>query len=551
MRDPYGLFPLDVAHYGRLDDYTALVDYIYQSAIKESIRLGIRRIGATKEPFSFGLVPETKKRFEQVLKKFVTGISATILRGTETEWIKSAEKNDVLVNALFKNSRLTPDQLSEFMDRNLSALETFQKRKVNGMGLSDRVWRLGEQFQQEMEMSIDIGIGDGRSAAQLSRDIRQNLQNPDKLFRRVRDKHGVLQLSKNAAAYHPGQGVYRSSYKNAMRLTRTEINMAYRTADYERYNQLPQIRGIEVVLSNNHPVPDICDDLKGKYPKDFIFRGWHPQCRCHTITILASEADQDKMLDAILSGEDPFSVPITNPVTSPPKGLSDWLSTNKDRIQNWKSNPYFMQDNPEYIKDAMKSAVPKPGTVKSIPVVKKPVASKSVFEKVTEYETEIRNNSKFESSKWWDQNGNEIGSKTGGESSIAFTDSELKTFKDAIFTHNHPSGAKFKKGQMEMIGRSLSSADVLLAMNSNLSEMRAVTPYYNFIIKRPAAGWPDLQEAREIINSINSNLTSENMSLIMKLNKESFTKEELTHWHKVWKEFSKKTGVIYYKERIK
>lgn len=102
-----------------------------------------------------------------------------------------------------------------------------------------------------------------------------------KLFRRVRDEHGELQLSKRAAVFHPGRGVYRSSYKNARRLAATETNIAYMTADYERWQQLDFVVGIEIKLSNNHtlngvPFTDICDDLKGRYPKDFKFTGWHP-----------------------------------------------------------------------------------------------------------------------------------------------------------------------------------------------------------------------------------------------------------------------------------
>ena len=73
----------------------------------------------------------------------------------------------------------------------------------------------------------------------MSRDVRRYLRNPDKLFRRVRDKHGNLRLSKAAKAYHPGRGVYRSSYRNALRLTATENNMAYRTADHLRWQQQP------------------------------------------------------------------------------------------------------------------------------------------------------------------------------------------------------------------------------------------------------------------------------------------------------------------------
>ena len=142
-----------------------------------------------------------------------------------------------------------------------------------------------------MELALDIGIGEGRSAAELSRDVRRYLNHPERLFRRVRDKHGNLVLSQAAKAFNPGQGVYRSSFKNARRLTATETNMAYRKADNERWQQLFFVVGFEVKLSNNHsingvPFTDICDELAGKYPKTFVFTGWHPLCRCYTVPIL-------------------------------------------------------------------------------------------------------------------------------------------------------------------------------------------------------------------------------------------------------------------------
>jgi hypothetical protein len=91
--------------------------------------------------------------------------------------------------------------------------------------------------------------------------------------------------------YHPGAGVYRSSYKNALRLARTETNMAYHLSDSARRSQIPFILGVRVVLSGAHPRYDICDSLKGDYPKGFVFTGWHPQCICHSETILAKRED--------------------------------------------------------------------------------------------------------------------------------------------------------------------------------------------------------------------------------------------------------------------
>jgi len=189
--------------------------------------------------------------------------------------------------------------------RNADALEAFLARKSgpNGLDLSQRVWNYHNQFHFEIENNLAMGIKEGRPAAQMASDQKQYLAEPDSLFRRIRDFEGNLVLSKVAMEYNSGQGVYRSSYKNALRLERTETNMAYRSADNDRYARSKLILGYEVKLSDRHPTFDICDHLKGKYPKDFKFIGWHPQCLCYTVSILPSTAEYDKFEDALLSGK--------------------------------------------------------------------------------------------------------------------------------------------------------------------------------------------------------------------------------------------------------
>lgn len=68
--------------------------------------------------------------------------------------------------------------------------------------------------------TIDLRIG--LSADEMTRELRQFLVHPDKLFRRVRDEHGNLVLSKRAAEFHPSQGVYRSPYQNQVVCNRTK-----------------------------------------------------------------------------------------------------------------------------------------------------------------------------------------------------------------------------------------------------------------------------------------------------------------------------------------
>ena len=236
----------------------------------------------------------------------------------------------------------------------MEALAAFQQRKVNGLGLSDRVWNLTDRFKTELELALDVGIGEGRSAQQISRDVRGYLNQPDKLFRRVRDKHGNLKLSKAAAAYHPGQGVYRSSYKNALRMARTEVNMAYHAADYESWIDNPLVIGIEVILSNNHtcngkPFVDICDYLKGKYPKAFKFTGWHPQCRCIAIPVTPSKDEVIEYVKAQIAGKDVSNWKFKGEVKDMPKTFTGWMKENAERVERMKSKPYFITDNEEWV----------------------------------------------------------------------------------------------------------------------------------------------------------------------------------------------------------
>lgn len=202
-----------------------------------------------------------------------------------------------------------------------------------------------------MELGFDLGLGEGKSAAQLSRDLRSYLNDPDKLFRRVRDKHGNLQLSKNAKKYQPGAGVYRSSYKNAMRLTRTEVNMAYRSSDYETNQQLDFVVGFEVRRSNNIFSCDICESLKGRYPKTFKFVGWHPQCRCHCIAITASQEEFIEHEKKLLAGDSSI-LKSKNEVYDIPRNFNYWVNDNQERIDNAKRKPYFLTENAKLIKAA-------------------------------------------------------------------------------------------------------------------------------------------------------------------------------------------------------
>lgn len=392
----------DAAHYRRTEAYARQIEKLCNLAASEYASLaGTLFQPDLNKPFNFDDYPQTKKAAAQVTQGLAKKIQSVIVRGTATEWRAACDKNDAFLNSILRTSRLTREEAQQYQARNLEALQSFQQRKVEGLGLSQRVWKYVGDIKDTIELGIDVGLGEGRSAQQLSKDLRQCLQQPDKLFRRVRDKYGNLRLSKAAALYHPGQGVYRSSARNAQRLARTEVNMAYRQAEYLRWQQLDFVVGIRIWLSNNHtvldskgrpqPLVDICDELKGDYPKTFRFVGWHPQCRCQVTPILSDydeyNKDRGNRLKAIVRGQAYKSMPSRRQVTAMPENFTQYIDSIRERAKGWKSQPYYIRDNFNggTIEGGLKAGVAE--TMKGASQTSKPIKNNS--KPCTEYDTEI------------------------------------------------------------------------------------------------------------------------------------------------------------------
>ncbi len=311
--------------------------------------------------FAFSQYPAISERIRELTDEISAGIETAIVNGVEAQWTLSNNKNSELANVVFgvKSARNLPKAIQQrYYTTNENARHAFLARKNAGMSLSGRVWNLTEQFKEELELALDCGIRSGRSADELSRVVRRYLNNPTALFRRVRNEFGVLELSKRAKAYHPGQGVYRSAYKNARRLTATETNIAYRTSDFLRWQSFDFVVGIQIKLSNNHtlngmPFVDICDDLAGFYPKWFKFTGWHPLCRCYAVPVFKSEKEMREDTERILSGMEPIAPSeSTMAIKEYPSQLNKWIEKNKDRIHKAAAKgtlPYFIRDNQQII----------------------------------------------------------------------------------------------------------------------------------------------------------------------------------------------------------
>lgn len=369
----------------RTEGYAAEVRAIYLEAMGEIINLVKGTELEDGKPFSFAEYGYSEE-VTPILRNMYSRTYQVIRGGVQKEWLQSNEHNDELVKSVFGEHSIEDHHFARYFLRNKEAMDAFFARKTGeeGLNLSQKVWKYNGMFKEELENALDLAIGEGTPANRLATKIKGYLQEPDKFYRRFRVKIGEDEngnpiygriwkrriwdkesesykwVNDDPKKYHPGQGVYRSSYRNAQRLARTETNIAYREADFTRWQQLDFVVGVEIKLSNNHPVWDICDDLKGVYPKGFKWVGWHPNCRCYMVPVLAKEEELDQMLDQILNGEDPGSV-----VTDSPKDLPDqfqtWVKDNEERYAKAEAKgtlPYFIRDNKKAVEQILNPLTP-------------------------------------------------------------------------------------------------------------------------------------------------------------------------------------------------
>ena len=344
---------LGAANLKRVEQYVQRIKMLMSKATGRFVNLssGVD-YDRSNGQFYFADYPELKKAVDQTVSALARGMEQTIIAGTSAEWTKGTEDaNGILEYVMDRVGMKSTDEftdaaISKYLNNHAAALHAFQKRQIGGMSLSEKVWNLANQSKIESELARSIA--DGTSAAKIAESMKELLEEPNKLFRRVRDEFGVLQLSKNARAYNPGVGVYRSSYKNALRLARTEINMAYRNAEQESYLDKDYVVGIEIRRSNNPYDCPVCEALKGKYPKNFKWSGWHPNCRCYMIPVLITEEEMDRRTDAIINGDDFDASDSVMAINDVPDNFNEWVEANRERAKGWSSLPYFLRDNIEY-----------------------------------------------------------------------------------------------------------------------------------------------------------------------------------------------------------
>jgi len=149
-------------------------------------------------------------------------------------------------------------------------VSTIVKSNKLGTAAETRIVAMTQSAANEMKKIIANNIAQGVAPAVTARKIKQYL-NP-----------GIV---KAIAGDDPlPRGVYRSVYKNAMRLARTESNRAYVQAGLKWAEGKDFISGARIILSPNHTETDDCDDLAARgvisisEAQDLL--PVHPHCMC-------------------------------------------------------------------------------------------------------------------------------------------------------------------------------------------------------------------------------------------------------------------------------
>ena len=532
----------------RLNRYVALVEQIYDTLNLEVAKaVSCTDYSAESDkPFKWSDYPQTRKQIADIQMQFVDDIHSVIYRGTSEEWKNSNEVQDLMADKVLQayDAIVDKKKYTVLYQTNSDALKSFQSRKDKGFNISDKLWKQSTIYKEELEAAISCAIQKGTSAITLSKQISKYLLDFPSLQKDYKEKYG--------SAMHLLDCEYRS-----IRLARSEINMAYRTAENERWKQMDFVVGYEIKLSSSHhhrmPHGDICDRLAGKYPKDFVWTGWHPNDLCYKIPILKTEEEFWEW-----DGRSDVSTESVNEVKDVPDAFKQWVGANAYRIEEAKKRrtlPYFVRDNQKRIDSILDYTPTSTFTVYKIEGMEQlSVLDGSNYEltkAVFDVESNIRQNKSHETGVLFNKDGNIVIDKRGGSRSVQFTKDECLLMNDGIFTHNHPGAWGYSENDIMRIGNSFSIQDIALAVGNNLAEMRAVTPNYTFSMKRPDGGWGiSVEELMKLYNDENRNLRLE---FTRRINKDTLTisQASATHFHILWKRLSKKLGFDYSKMKTK
>ena len=321
--------------------------------------------------FNFDNFPQLKARLNEIFNDYYQN-SLLCYKSGITDGVALAYNHDEMVIGGY--SVLTDKAIRVARDTAAATFIANRLKAKNGLNLAQTVWNYCQQTKSEFEMAmsntIADGIKQGSSAEEIGKSIRRYLNDPDMMYRR----YHTIKVQKNGKkkdvvtwrrrriidgkvrfVEEPlekvGMGVYRSARKNALRVARTEINAAYHKARNERWQNEPFVIGQYIHVSPQHDIDDICNDLEGRYPKDFDWRSWHANCMCTSDPITIQGEEKKEFYKRLMAGEDMSNYVSPFAVLTMPEKYNQYIKDNSEAIVKAGMRgklAWHLQDNTKY-----------------------------------------------------------------------------------------------------------------------------------------------------------------------------------------------------------
>lgn len=352
--------------------YNKRLGRLYSDYVKKLTSLGYGEDVLEDDAlFNFDNFPQLKARLNDIFNDYYQN-SLLCYKSGITDGVALAYNHDEMVIGGY--SVLTDKAIRVARDTAAATFIANRLKTKNGLNLAQTVWNYCQQTKSEFEMAMSNTIADGikkgSSAEEIGKSIRKYLNDPDMMYRR----YHTIKVQKNGKkkdvvtwrrrriidgkvrfVEEPlekvGMGVYRSSRKNALRVARTEINAAYHKARNERWQNEPFVIGQYIHVSPQHNIDDICNDLEGRYPKDYVWISWHPQCICTSDPITIQGEEKKEFYKRLMAGEDMSNYVSPFAVLTMPEKYNQYIKDNSEAIvkAGMKGKlAWHLQDNTKY-----------------------------------------------------------------------------------------------------------------------------------------------------------------------------------------------------------
>lgn len=352
--------------------YNKRLGRLYSDYVKKLTSLGYGEDVLEDDAlFNFDNFPQLKARLDDIFNDYYQN-SLLCYKSGITDGVALAYNHDEMVIGGY--SVLTDKAIRVARDTAAATFISNRLKAKNGLNLAQIVWNYCQQTKSEFEMAmsntIADGIGKGSSAEEIGKSIRRYLNDPDMMYRR----YHTIKVQKNGKKKDVvtwrrrriidgkvrfieeplekvGMGVYRSARKNALRVARTEINAAYHKARNERWQNEPFVIGQYIHVSPQHNIDDICNDLEGRYPKDFDWRSWHSNCICTSDPITIQGEEKKEFYKRLMAGEDMSNYVSPFAVLTMPEKYNQYIRDNSEAIVKAGMRgklAWHLQDNTKY-----------------------------------------------------------------------------------------------------------------------------------------------------------------------------------------------------------